>query len=117
MQIYAGDQRLSVDRKCDVPFVPSAANIVVRTEYGLVILFVDDKRLEMSTPVAVKIGLALCLTSDVTVQREIVVFNISGFEVLLLPETAMRIGAAILRKADRADDWQRAIHKSQGTLQ
>jgi hypothetical protein len=70
----------------------------------------------------VKIGLALCLKSDEhgsqTVKGEVVAFNISGFEVLLLPQTAMSIGAAILRKADRADDWQRAFNQThRGTLQ
>jgi hypothetical protein len=38
---------------------------------------------------------------------DVIVLEISGIEVLLLPETAMKIGGAILRKADRADDWQR----------
>jgi hypothetical protein len=91
-------------------FQPSAGKCAVRSEGGQVVFLLDDKRLEMSVPVAVKVGLALCLTSDDDLTSgEIVVWDISGFEVSLLPETAMRIGASILRKADRADDWQRAM--------
>lgn len=121
MEIWSGDTRLKVDRRTGVAYVPRAGNLAVRQELDKVVVFVDEKRLEMSTPVAVKIGLALCLRSDDhganVVKGEVIAFEISGFEVLLLPETAMSIGAAILRKADRADDWQRAFHHSKGTLQ
>ena len=113
MEIWAGDLRLKVDRRTGVAYVPNAGKLAVRNEHDRVIVFVDGKRLEMTTPVAVKVGLALCLGSDEhganAVRDEVIVFEISGFEVLLLPETAMSIGAAILRKADRADDWQRAF--------
>jgi len=106
MELWSGDQRLVVDKKSAV-YLPQLGNAVVRREFDQVILFIDGKRLEMSTPVAVKIGLQLVRSAGTAQEGELVTLIISGVEVLLLPDTATRIGGAILRKADKADDWQR----------
>jgi hypothetical protein len=108
--LTSGLHSVTVDRRRDPLMMPQQGKIVVRSEYGQVVLFVGDKRLEMSTPVAVKVGLAMVDDGGSVLQvGDIVVLEISGFEVLLLPETAMRIGGAILRKANHADDWQRGL--------
>lgn len=106
---WHGDHRISVDRKRGV-FRPEMGDVVVRQDCGDVLVFVKGKALRMSTPIAVKIGLALTGTGGANFEPdEIVVMDISGVEVQMLPQTAAKIGSAILRKADRADDWQRAF--------
>lgn len=111
--LWSGDQHLTVDKRKGSVYIPQHGNVVVRGEYGSVVLFIGDKRLEMKTPVAVKIGLALVKNGGGILEPgDMVVLDISGIEVLLLPETAIKVGGSILRKADRADDWQRQNSKA-----
>ena len=106
--LWSGDNHLTVDKRKGGVYIPQHGNVVVRREFGGVVLFIGDRRLEMSTPVAVKIGLALVKNGGGVLEPgDMVVLDISGIEVLLLPETAIKIGGSILRKADKADDWQR----------
>lgn len=108
LKLWSGDSSISVDHRRVPFFSPDPGRITLRKEFGNVVLFYQDKRLEMSTPVAVKIGLALVKHGGGVLEpSDIVVLSISGVEVLLLPETATRIGGALIRKADKADDWQR----------
>lgn len=109
LEIWSGGQRLVIDRKKVIGTYQSACErIVVRQERGSVALFVGDRRLEMTTPIAVKVGFSLCKNGGSWLEPDdAVLFEISGIEILLLPEIAVRVGGAILRKADRADDWQR----------
>ena len=106
--LWSDGQRLVVDKRKNGVYLPQTGNAVVRAENRNVVLFIEGKRLEMTTPVAVKVGLALVRNGGGILEPgDVIVLEISGIEVLLLPETAIKIGGAILRKADRADDWQR----------
>lgn len=108
LELWSGAHRISVDHRKVSIFTPPSGKVTLRKEYGMVVLFFEDKRLEMSTPVAVKVGLALVKHGGGVLEaNDVVVLNISGVEVLMLPETAARIGGALIRKADKADDWQR----------
>lgn len=109
LEIWSAGQRILIDRK-KLPGIyrPSIDKIVARSEGPSVALFIGEKRLEMSTPIAVKVGLALAANGGAWLEPDdAVLFEISGIEILLLPEIAVRVGGAILKKADRADDWQR----------
>ena len=109
LELWAGDQRLVIDRKKFAGvYQPPVQQIVARAQRSQVVLFINDRRLEMSTPIAVKVGLALCSNGNAWLEPDdVVLFEVSGVEILLLPEVAIHIGGVILKKADRADDWQR----------
>jgi len=108
LELWEGDHRISVDHRKVSVYTPLSGKVTLRKEYGSVVLFYEDKRLEMTTPVAIKVALALVKNGGGLLEpNDIVVLSISGVEVLMLPETATRIGGAIIRKADKADDWQR----------
>jgi len=85
----------------------------VRTtdQHGHVYLRIADKVCEMTTSVATKIGVALVTKAGELLPGEFLQLVINGnrFNVLSLP--ARRLGGALLRRADRADDWQRAHTK------
>ena len=116
MELWSADSRLCIEKRRAL-YLPQTGDARVRKEYGQVVMIIDDKRLEMSTPVAVKVGLELVKSAGTAVDGELVALTISGVEVLLLPDTATRIGGAILRKADKADDWQRANNTPSRRLQ
>jgi len=109
LELWSDGQRLVVDRKKQPGiYRPRVTKLVARQEQGSVVVFIDDRRLEMTTPIAVKVGFSLCKNGGAWLEPDDrVLLEISGTEILLLPEIAVRLGGAILRKADRADDWQR----------
>lgn len=110
VEIWSGGQRLVIDRK-KLPGVyqPTVHSIRACCDGPDVVLLIGDTRLQMTTPVAVKVGLALGFNGGAWLEPDdAVLLEVSGIEVLLLPETAVRISGAILRKANQADDWQRA---------
>lgn len=89
-------------------FVPKYSTIVARAEYGKVVLFIDNKRVEMTTTVAHKIGLTIARAIPQLAPNEMIVIVINGERVELLPQIASKVSVALLRKADAADDWQLA---------
>lgn len=108
LELWSGHHRIAVEHRKVGIYQPSAGKITLRKEFGSVVLFFDNKRLEMDTPTAVKVGLALVKNGGGLLEpNDMVLLEISGVEVLLLPQTATQVGGAILRKADKADDWQR----------
>lgn len=85
--------------------------IIVRTELGLVILFISDLRVEMTTVTAHKVGLDLIKKARQALPKDYIRMEINNKELDLLPQHATQIGAGLLRKADTADDWQLGIPK------
>ena len=83
--------------------------VVVRQERDSVVVFVGAKRLEMRTPAAVKVGMALARAKTEAAPGDFVRFEINGEPLDLLPDVAAQVGGAVLRKADQADDWQRQV--------
>lgn len=109
IEISCGANTLVVDRKNIALYVPPKIDrIIARYRHGFVYLLVGDKQLEMATPVAVKLGLALCDNGgECSVSGDVVQLCINGEELCFLPFVAIQLGGIICKKADRADDWQR----------
>lgn len=98
-----------VTRKKTV-YVPSVEKARVRFRNNLVYLFLDDLPIEMTTPMACKLGLQLAIHGEWAFwMKEIVLLVINGKEIYLLPEVARQIGGVMLKKADRSDDWQKKL--------
>jgi len=111
LEIVSGDNRIVVDRKHVAHYVPPVG-LKIRARYrnGFVYLIIGDKTIEMTTPVAVKVGLALCNNGgECFISGDVVRFAVNREEWNFLPSVAVQLGGVIAKKADRADDWQRAI--------
>lgn len=111
LEIRAGDQKIIVDREDLALYVPPRGDARARYRGGRVYLLIDDKQLEMTIPVAVKVGFALAKNGGAAraLGGAVVLFQINGERYTLLPAVAEQLGAVLMRKADRADDWQRGI--------
>ena len=91
-------------------FMPNVNTVRVKQKTGLVYLLIDDRLLEMRTPEAHKTGFAMVKIAGEAVQNEFVVLRINGVALNFPPKGATKVGAALLRKADDADDFQKRIH-------
>jgi hypothetical protein len=112
LEIRSGDQRIVVDRKRALVATAIAGDIRARAENGMVHLLVGTKYMAMTTPVAVKVGFALAKNGGATMYHgDMVSFEVGGEEFCLPPAVAVQLGGALMLKADRADDWQRANPK------
>lgn len=80
--------------------------IVVRSERGQVVVFIDQSRLEFTTPAAFKIGFTMVKKAGAAMSGDFVKLVINSKELQLLPEHALKVGGAILRKFEDADDFQ-----------
>lgn len=111
LAIWEGYSKLTVDRKkADTIYVPPWSEIRCRYRGGNVYLLCGDKAFELSTPVAAKVGYALAQNGGYAMYHcEWVSLNVNGEELVLLPETAIQLGGVMLKKTDRADDWQRSV--------
>jgi hypothetical protein len=108
LELRNGEQRIVVDRKRQALFVPFVGEMRARFRNGRVYLLLGTKALEMTTPVAAKVGYALAQNGGACFYLgDVVSFEIGGEEFTLAPEIAMQLGGVMLKKADRADDWQR----------
>lgn len=100
------DNSISVSRVRNTPYVPEFRTIRARFRGPLCYLWFDDKRVEMRTPTAVAIGLELCRQESRAEPGELIVLTINRRNVTLLPDVARQVGGVLLRKAERADEWQ-----------
>lgn len=101
---------IMVDRKKASAYVPPPGAIRIRSQGPDVWLLIGDKILELTTPVAMKIAFALVgHAKECEGTPDFVVLAINGEELHLLPAIATQIGGALVKKADKADDWQRGI--------
>jgi hypothetical protein len=87
-------------------YSPKFPSMVVRAELGTVVLFVGDKRVEITTIVAVDIGLTIAKSIPKLAPTELIVLIINGERIELLPIVAKKVSTALLAKAVKADDWQ-----------
>ena len=112
LEIRCGDARIEVDRKKAALFTPPQGDIRAAASNGAVRLLIGGKAIEMTTPVAVKVGFALSKNGGACMYHgDVVSFTINGDEFHLLPAVAVQLGGGLMLKADRADDWQRANPK------
>jgi hypothetical protein len=108
LEIRNGDQRIVVDRKRQSLFVPMKGDIRARFRDDRVYLWIAGKAVEMTIPVAAKVGFALAKNGGACrYLGDFVFMEIGGEEFHLAPADAEQLGGVMLRKADRADDWQR----------
>lgn len=83
--------------------------IRVRQYHHQVVCLIDGKPVVMNTPAAVKAGVALATMAGQAQRGEIITMTHNGETIKLLPYHAKKIGGALLKKADLADDFQRKI--------
>lgn len=109
LELRSGDARVIVDRKNTAAYVTIQGDIRTRARGGRVHMLIGTKALEMTTPVAVKVGFALAKNGGACMYLgDVVSLEIGGEEFHLLPAVAVQLGGILMLKADRADDWQRA---------
>lgn len=111
LDIVCGTSSITVDRLRAPLYVPPPFNrIVARTRHGLVYLLIGGQVVELTTPVAVKVGLALAAAADECIHSgDVIQLRINGASLDLLPSPALQLGGVLAKKADRADDWQRGL--------
>lgn len=91
-------------------------HIVVRQRCGSVFLYVDHAGLMLTTPVAHKTGFDLVKMASELLTGEFMRIMINAQSIDLLPDHAQKIGAALLKKADAADDFQRGLKNDRTTV-
>jgi len=104
------DSTLSVNKKIGI-YIPALPSITVRAEGREVAMLLEDSKITMGTVAAHAAGFKLVRLSGTAISGELIVLKINGDELDLLPEQAKSIGGALLRKADKADDFQRYYAK------
>lgn len=101
-------ERIVVDRKKQAMYVPPVSQIRVRSRGSFVYVLMGTKQLELTIPVAVKVGFALAKNGGACMYLgDVVTFEVGGEEMTLLPATAVQLGGVMMLKADKADDFQR----------
>ena len=101
------ENTLTVDMaKMPAIFVPEIARITVRHEFGKVVMFIEDKRVELSSITAHEIGLTVARAIPTMEVYEMIVITINNRKVELPKPFASKVSTALLRKADDADDFQ-----------
>lgn len=110
LEIRAGDQRLIVDRKKTQFCTPLTGDIRARRRGDKVYILLGAKQLEMTVPVAIKVGFALTKNGGACMYLgDMVLLEIGGEEMTLLPAVAVQLGGVMMLKADKADDFQRRM--------
>lgn len=100
--------KIEIEKK-PIAYIQEIGNIVIRHEYGKVVMFVRGKRVEFDTITAHDIGYNVAMAQ--LESNELIVFIINGERIQLLGEVAKKVAIALLRKADDADDWQIGVKK------
>lgn len=109
MILWEGGEKLVIDLVARTAiYVPPAGTLRVRLRLDRVFVLWNDKAFSLSTPVAVKAGMALARNGQAALTSgDWVAFQIGQTQIVLLPEAAIQLGGTMLKKADRADDFQR----------
>lgn len=117
LELRNGDQSFIVDRAKQEVYVPPKGDIRIAQRNEKVALLIGEKVVEMTTPVAVKVGFALSKNGGACMYLgDVVTLSINGEMFYLLPKIAVQVGGGLMLKADKADDWQRE-HSSHRRLQ
>ena len=85
---------------------PMGFVIAVRATGPYVVVFIDGAGLPFLTTTVHPVGFQLVRLAQQAEKGDVVVWNLNGTDIDLPPDNARQIGAALLRKADTADDWQ-----------
>ena len=96
---------ISVEIKsCTILIEPH--NIIVGHRFGLVLMNIDGSILEFKTPEAFKLGWDIATISGDMLDGETLCVKINNKEIYLGKEHGLKLGGALLRKCDDADDFQ-----------
>lgn len=95
--------KISVKEIPDI-YAPEIHKIIIRHELGMVIMFIDDRRIELNTLTAHKIGYTMATAK--LAPNEMIVLSINGEKIDMVWPIAVKVSSALLRKADDADDFQ-----------
>ncbi len=87
-------------------FLPPRRKITASAQLGKVILFIDERPVELSTVVAHEIGMIVAKAIPNLEPGEMILLIINGERIELIGNVAEKFYVALLRKADQADDWQ-----------
>ena len=90
-------------------YEPDYKKIIVRQEFRNVVMFIDDNRIEMTTPTAYKVGMAIAKAYSNLEEGELIELSINNKPLQIFGEPALKLVGKILMSAERADDFQR-IH-------
>jgi len=101
-EIPSDSYMVDVRSRVSNPNLPSSLG--VRHREGRVLMFINDKLVNLNTVNAHRIGLDLA--KSVLAPDEMRVIILNGEQVDLPDPLAHRLAASLLRKADEADDWQ-----------
>ena len=85
---------------------PREYTVRVNQYQGAVYMYVNNKKVTFDTPTAHKAGLALVRRSRVAEKNEFVEMRLNTESIHIPLLQAQKIGVALLRKADDADDFQ-----------
>ena len=100
-------------------YIPSLTKIRVRNEGPMIVLVCDNRRTQLTTSQAHKMGFALWKKADLCVMEandgvlyngdfanEFVVLTIDGRELQIEAAAARQLGLSLLRRSDYVDDFQ-----------
>jgi hypothetical protein len=112
-EIKEGDNTLRVERR-DLKgklYVQETQQVVVRQERDKVLLFVGGltgQCVTLTTPRATELAMALIKEGGLATDGEVVALVINRVDLELPAALVIQIGGALVRKADKADDYQRS---------
>lgn len=87
-------------------FAGESHQIRVGHRFGKVLLVIDGKGDELKVPVAFKLGWDIVIKAGELLPKEAVTIKINGRVIELNKEQGLKVGGALLRKCDAADDFQ-----------
>jgi len=96
---------IKIEKKRGI-YYSEVKEVRIRQRFGKVLLLIDKAILEFTTPGAFKLGWDIVVKSGELLPGEYISITINGKELQLLKEDGLRVGGAILRKVDDADDYQ-----------
>ncbi len=85
---------------------PSIDRITVRSMQGMIAVVIGTAGIVLDTSSAHGAGFALIKLANESLPGDLVVIKVNGIDIEMLAPQAKQVGAALLRKADAADDWQ-----------
>ena len=88
-------------------FTPNVSAVrVPQQKHGLVCMVIDGKPIVMNTTKAHRTGFDMVKNAGEALHNEFVILRVNGVALNFPPQSAEKVGAALLRRADDADDFQ-----------
>ena len=103
------NDKLEVTRSAGF-FTPNVNECTAHHWRGLVCLIIDGKAILMRTPKAHRTGFDLVKQAHEALENEFIELKVNGVALNFPPKSAKQVGAALLRRADDADDFQKRLN-------